>query len=100
MLQIAPELTIVIDPAIYPKTALFRCCYLFTDRCWIWLTPSTNDNISIHFVRKSSGDDLRALQGEFANALIDHVVRWQVDQETRAIRQVIITAALGEAAHA
>lgn len=99
MLSIEPQLTLSVDVTVYPKTALFRACYLFTGRCWVWLVPGdVEGQVKVHFALKDEGD-LAVLQGEFANALIDHAVRWQIDCQTQGIRSALISAALTEASN-
>lgn len=33
-------LTLIVDTTLYPEEALFRACYLFTDRCYLFLERS------------------------------------------------------------
>lgn len=99
MLSIEPQLTLSVDVTVYPKAALFRACYHFTGRSWVWLTPGDEEGqVKVHFALKDEGDPA-VLQGDFANALIDHAVRWQIDSQTQDIRSALISAALAEASH-
>jgi len=95
---ITVEFSISIDTSIYPKAVVFRACYTFTDRCYVWLKRVEGATISVNFVRKNQSASLTALQGEFANALIDFALRDSIEQQTREIRATIVQTALAEVA--
>jgi His-Xaa-Ser system protein HxsD len=97
MLTIEPDVSLVVSMRVYPRAALFRTCYLFTGKCWIWLAPVNDDEVAVNLLRKDAQEDVTILQREFANALIDHAVRWEIDSETRDMRSLVMAAALGEA---
>jgi His-Xaa-Ser system protein HxsD len=83
---------------LYSLEALFRVCYSFTDRCYIFLDHNGDTSIvNIHLAKKSSNCDLTALAGEFSNELIDQKVRLDIAAETRTIRELIVAQAFTEA---
>lgn len=81
----------------YSREVLFRTCYTYTDRAYIWLEPGADNELVVHLSRKSEKDDLRSVQGEFLNALVDYALRAQVSKETRVVRETLVKAAFAEA---
>jgi len=86
-----------VSTSCYPPEVVFRTCYAFTDRAYLWLEPGADGTIVVSITRKSTETNLEVLVGEFANALVDYALRRQVSQETRAVRDTIVRAALAEA---
>lgn len=91
------SLLIRIDISIYPLEALFRVCYSFTDRCYIFLEEESASVIKVHFAKKTEGCDLSVAAGEFSNDLINQKVRLDVARETKSIRELIVAQAFAEA---
>jgi len=90
-------LTLEIDTAIYSLEALFRACYAFTDRCYLFLEPATKDtSIVLRITSKKPDFDLDTVAGEFSNALIDERVRRSIATETMSIRELIVAQAFAE----
>jgi His-Xaa-Ser system protein HxsD len=91
-------LSIFVDTNVYPLEVLFRACYVFTDKCYLFL--STTDQpavINVRFKRKLESADLQSIVGEFCNELINQRVRLDVANETRSIRELIVAQAFAEA---
>jgi His-Xaa-Ser system protein HxsD len=92
------SLCVRVDTTVYPLQALFRVCYVFTDRCYLFLQPVAGSSvIEVMFTRKASGCDMPSLAGEFSNELINQKVRMDVAAETKAIRELIVAQAFAEA---
>lgn len=94
---LAAERRVPVPTSCYPAEVIFRTCYAFTDRAYLWLEPGVEGEIVVSITRKSVETDLDAVIGEFANALIDYGLRRQIGQETHGVRDAIIGAALAEA---
>lgn len=91
-------LTIEVDTAIYSLEVLFRVCYAFTDRCYLFLEPATRDTrVLVRITGKKADLDLNTFAGEFSNALIDQRVRRDIATETMSIRELIVAQAFAEA---
>jgi His-Xaa-Ser system protein HxsD len=91
-------LTLEVDTAIYSLEALFRVCYAFTDRCYLFLEPATkNTSIVVRITGKKADFDLDTVAGEFSNALINERVRRDIATETMSIRELIVAQAFAEA---
>jgi His-Xaa-Ser system protein HxsD len=87
-----------VDTHIYSKTSIFRACYKFTDRAYIFLSRSTEapDYITVSFAPKSEGEDLHRIVGEFSNELIDQVLREALDERFGPIKNLIVAQAFAE----
>jgi His-Xaa-Ser system protein HxsD len=91
------SLTVSVETAIYSLDALFRVCYDFTDRCYLFLQPINKTSVvRVQFARKTSECNLSLIAGEFSNALIDQKVRQQIALETMSIRELIVAQAFAE----
>jgi len=90
-------LTLEVDTAIYSLEALFRVCYAFTDRCYLFLEPGTTDTcVVVRITEKKPDFDLETVAGQFSNALIDERVRRDIATETMSIRELIVAQAFAE----
>jgi len=91
------SLSICVDTALYSREALFRVCYSFTDKCYLYLqTAAPASVIRVRFSKKTSQADLALTAGEFCNELINQKVRMDVAAETHAIRELIVAQAFAE----
>jgi His-Xaa-Ser system protein HxsD len=92
----ADSMTLHIDSSLYPEEAVFRACYAFTDRCYMFLQRSAGE-LSVSFRRRRQSADLETVVGEFSNELINQRVRYSLARETRPIRELIVAQAFAEA---
>jgi len=91
-------LCISVDTDLYSVDALFRVCYVFTDRCYLFLQPQTGSSVvDVRFTSKGSDCDMATLAGDFANELINQRVRRDIASETKAVRELIVAQAFAEA---
>ncbi|MGH2638354.1 MAG: His-Xaa-Ser system protein HxsD [Rhabdochlamydiaceae bacterium] len=91
-------LTISVYTSLYSLQALFRTCYLFTDRCYLFLEPEESDaQVRVSIAAKSQGGKLKDVAGEFCNELINQKLRSDIAAETRPIRELIVAQAFAEA---
>ena len=89
--------TYLVDVNIYGPEALYRACYLFTDRCYLFLSQDEPTKISVEFRPKPHSAALPDVVGAFANELINQRLRADLTRETKAIRELIVGEAFGEA---
>lgn len=89
------ELT--LDTGLYSREAVFRACYKFTDRCYLFLQPLSDSSVRVEFKRKDASQDLQEIVGDFANELIDQRVRADIARETQNIRELIVAQAFADA---
>lgn len=88
---------LVVDTTLYTPEALFRACYTFTDRCYLFLRQQGAHEIVVEFRPSSPAGPLADVVGAFANELINQRVRADIARETRAIRERIVAQAFAEA---
>ena len=89
--------SLVVDTTLYTSDALFRACYAFTGRCYVFLKQVSAGQVLVEFRRSDSSPALADVVGAFANELIDQRVRAAIVRETRAIRERIVAQAFAEA---
>jgi His-Xaa-Ser system protein HxsD len=91
-------LNVSINTEVYPLEVLFRTCYQFTDRCYLFLDPAESTPlIKVSFAKKVVDVDLARVAGEFCNELVNQRVRRDIAAETRPIRELIVAQAFAEA---
>ena len=74
-----------LDEELYPRDAILGAAYLFLDRCFVFLERPADQLVQVRLKTKDGAGDpdvLEALAGEFANALLDQVVRFRVSEST------------------
>jgi His-Xaa-Ser system protein HxsD len=92
------SLVVAVNCELYSREALFRVCYLFTDRCYLFLVQEeASPVVLVRFSRKKPDIDLNQMAGEFSNELINQKVRLDVAAETKVIRELIVAQAFAEA---
>ena len=84
-----------LEKAIYSKSTLLKSCYKFTDRAYIYLKSINENNkeiFRIYFEYKNK--EAKNLIGDFMNELLDQELRDVVSNETKKIREAIVSKAL------
>lgn len=90
-------LVLRVDRQLYSDEAIFRACYVFTDRCYLFLEQAGTDQLTVRFRRRNDGVDLTAILGDFENELINQRLRVSLARETSDIRKLIVTRAFADA---
>ncbi len=85
-----------VDRKIYPMELIFGACFIFIDRCYVYIDREGADKLKITLKGKSklSEEDLEALSGEFHNELLNQALRKKIGQANRRIREYIVSRAL------
>lgn len=89
------RVSFTLDENVYPRDAVYGAAYLFVDRCYLFLTRPGDDQIEVRLKPKEAADAgaLEALAGEFANELLNQVVRIRVGESTAQIREYYMAKA-------
>lgn len=89
------RVSFTLDEAIYPRDAVYGAAYLFVDRAYVFLTRPADDRIEIRLKPKedTDKDGLEKLAGEYANELLNQVVRVRVGESTAQIREYYMAKA-------
>ncbi len=92
----------VLDEELYPLDALYGAAYLFVDRAWLFLDRPADKRVQVRIRSKDPEPEVETLEllaGEFANELLNQVLRLRVGESTRALREYTLARAFfgGEA---
>ncbi len=89
------SLGLLLSEDLYPLDAIYGAAYLFVDRCYLYFDRPADKQVQVRFRAKSdAGDtDLEAIAGEFCNELLNQVVRLQVGESTRTLREYYLARA-------
>jgi His-Xaa-Ser system protein HxsD len=74
-----------------------RTCYVFTDRCYLFLERPDDDHLTVRFRKRNTGTDLTAIIGAFGNDLINQQLRVVLARETHGLREQIVKRAFADA---
>ncbi len=84
-----------VDEELFPLDAIYGAAYLFVDRCYLFLSRPADKQVDVRLRTKEEADEaaLEALAGEFANELLNQVLRFRVGQSTARIREYTMAKA-------
>jgi len=96
------QIAFTIDEELYPLEALYGACYLFIDRCFVYLSRPKEREVKVQLTPRdpATAAQLDELAGEFANELLSQVTRLRLSQATARIREYYTAAALRAATSA
>lgn len=96
------QVSFEVDESVYPLEAVYGACYLFLDRCFVYLSRSGPAAVDVRLTARAAATpaELDVLAGEFANELLSQVTRLRLSQATARIREYYTAAALRAAASA
>jgi His-Xaa-Ser system protein HxsD len=96
------QITFEVDESVYPLEAVYGACYLFLEKCFVYLSRSKPAAVDVRLTARGSATpaELDVLAGEFANELLSQVTRLRLSQATARIRDYYTAAALRAAASA
>jgi His-Xaa-Ser system protein HxsD len=96
------QISFEVDETVYPLEAVYGACYLFLEKCFIYLSRPTPAVVDVRLTSRepATAAELDTLAGEFANELVSQVTRLRLAQATARIREYYTAAALRAAASA
>jgi len=96
------QVSFEVDESVYPLEAVYGACYLFVEKCFIFLSRPRDRVVDVRLTARGSATpaELDTLAGEFANELLSQAMRLQLSQATARIREYYTAAALRAAASA
>lgn len=94
------QISFEVDESVYSLEAIYGACYLFLEKCFVYLSRSKPAVVDVRLTARESATaaQLDALAGEFGNELIAQVSRLRLSQATARIRDYYTAAALRAAA--
>ena len=71
-------LTLRVDREVYSDEAIFRTCYLFTDRCYLWLDRDGPDHLVVRFRKRTDADLTHTgeYRGTFTFGTVTKLNKW------------------------
>jgi len=89
------EVSFDIDETLYPLDAIYGASYLFVDRCYVFLARPADRRVTVRLRTRDASDReaLEALAGEFANELLNQVLRRRISDSTQTIREYYMARA-------
>lgn len=89
------EVQFRIDETLYALDAIYGAAYLFIDRCYVFLTRPADKCVGVRLRTReaSTEQQLEALAGEFANELLNQVLRLRISESTLTIRDYYMARA-------
>ena len=84
-----------IDESLCPMDAIYGAAYLFVDRCYVFLDRRAEATVEVQLRTKGEADEaaLEALAGEFANELLNQVLRLRVGEANKKLREYTLAKA-------
>lgn len=89
------QIRFVVDEQLYPRDAVYGAAYIFIDRCYVLLDRPADQRVAVRLRTKgpSTEAELEALAGEFANELLNQVLRVRLGESTARIREYYMARA-------
>lgn len=89
------RVSFTLDETVYPRDAIYGAAYVFLDKAFVFMSRPADQRVEVRLKPKEDAGPgtLEALAGEFANALLDQVVRFRVAESTGRIREYYIARA-------
>ena len=91
------HIELLVDLTLYSESVVFRACHEFTDKCYVEVSRDGVDQLLVKFAKRQGTEDVGTIKSEFANALLDHRIREELERTTEPIRRLIVAQAFGEA---
>lgn len=96
----ASSVELQVDTSIYSLPAVYGASFTFIDRCFVFLDKPADGRLRVVLSSKKpgfSGEQLRALVGEFANELLACAWREKITAENRGAIEAVTMQALAGA---
>ena len=87
-----------VDKRLFPQEAIFKAAYHFVDRYYIYLSCSDEHTVAVSIEDKGHCD-LTDIDKQFGNELIAQVVRYNISQSNRDLKELILGRALYSAVY-
>ena len=85
-----------LDTKTYPLEAIYSTAYVFLDKAYIFLDGDPKKEIAVCLKgkKKLNSKELKELEGEFHNELLNYLLRVNIAKRNKKIREVIVGTAL------
>ena len=84
-----------IDETLFPLDSIYGAAYLFVDKCFVFFEREKDMHVLVRLRTRDSEKDTDplTLAGEFANELLNQVLRFRVSESTAKIREYYMARA-------
>ena len=82
---------LLFNRKIYPKTAVIKAAYMFTDRAYVHLDADETSYIA-EVIMKPDFENVSEL--EFENEVLNQTARYEIGKKTRNIREMMVARAV------
>ena len=89
------RVSFTVSEELYPLDAIYGAAYLFVDRCYVFLDRPGDKQVEVRLKSREPADEaaLESLAGEFANELLNQVLRFRIGESTGRIREYYMARA-------
>lgn len=89
-------LSLTLNKKLYTYEVVYGTAYIFIDRCYVFLDADDDGNTIVRLKGKQpmGQEALEALAGEFANELLNQLLRVKIAKRNAKIREYIVARAL------
>ncbi|OGT09278.1 MAG: His-Xaa-Ser system protein HxsD [Gammaproteobacteria bacterium RBG_16_37_9] len=88
------QLFLEVDLGSYESEAIMQASYKFTDECYVYINPISENTVGVYFkIKKGDVTELEKFMDRFRNELIDQQTRIIVERNFSSIRDEIVKKA-------
>ncbi|MEI7750407.1 MAG: His-Xaa-Ser system protein HxsD [Candidatus Moraniibacteriota bacterium] len=94
------SVTFSVNTNVYPKDIVYKACYVFIDRMYIFLDVSPKKDIIFVTLKGKESllkKNIEKLEGEFMNELLNSLVRENISKRNQKVLEQIVGGAMGAA---
>jgi His-Xaa-Ser system protein HxsD len=90
------EIIFEINTKIYPKEVVYKTCYVFIDRAFVYLDIIKKDLIEVSLKGKENLNkkQLENIKGEFSNELLNVLLRENISKRNQKVLEYIVGGAI------
>ena len=85
---------ILLEKELYSKSTILKTCYKFTDKAYLYINTTIKNNINLYRIYYKNKEKNTIDINEFMNELLDQELRGLILNETKKIRNAIVSRAL------
>lgn len=90
------EISFLLNTKIYSRGIIYKTCYVFIDRMYIYLDNPKKDEILVFLKGKKElkKQELEKLKGEFSNELLNTILRENLTKQNQKVLEYIVGGAI------
>lgn len=91
------SVTFLVNTNVYSKGIIYKACYVFIDRMYIFLDVSSKKNelnVTLKGKATLTKGDIGKMEGEFLNELLNSMVRESISKQNQKVLEQIVGGAM------